>query len=202
MKTSFKVAVAALAISAFVLDGCKKGENDPFLSLSSRKARVAGEWKVSAGSGTRYNSAFNMTETWTYDGATVTSTFTPGGTTTTSQTVDYTFEKDGTFKMVTITTSGGNTNTETVTGTWNFTGGVGEAKNKDHIVMRWLTYTDAYSNPASTSTDTWTGDDAPASIMYIDQLKGKEIIFKWEGTSQSGTSTADTESGTYTLTAK
>ncbi len=39
------VIAAALIVPSF--QSCKKGENDPGLSFSSRKARVAGEWTVS-----------------------------------------------------------------------------------------------------------------------------------------------------------
>ena len=34
------------ALLSVTILACKKGENDPFLSLSSRKARLAGEWKL------------------------------------------------------------------------------------------------------------------------------------------------------------
>ncbi len=196
MKTSFKVAIAALAISAFVLDGCKKGEGDPFLSLASRKARVAGEWKVSAGSGTSSQvvGSTTITDTWTYDGATQTTTTNPGSTVTTDKfTMDYTFEKDGTFSQVYVDNNGSTAQTTTTTGTWNFTGGVGEMKNKSQIVMTTL----SVANSAGTTT--YTGSNAPSSIMDIYQLKGKEIIFKGTGTTSVGT---QSDSYEWTLTAK
>ena len=37
---------AILAGTCNIFYGCKKGPNDPFLSLRSRKARVAGEWTI------------------------------------------------------------------------------------------------------------------------------------------------------------
>lgn len=196
MKTSFKVAIAALAISAFVLDGCKKGEGDPFLSLASRKARVAGEWKVSSGEGTSSEviGSTTFTETWTYDGATETTVSNPGNTTTTSKyTVEHTFEKDGTFKSVETDNNGSTPQVTTTTGTWNFTGGVGEMKNKSQLVMTTLTVTN------SAGTITFTGSDAPSSIMDIYQLKGKEMIFKGEGTTNPG---SESNTFSWTLTAK
>lgn len=105
----------------FLMDGCKKGKGDPFLSLRSRKTRVAGTWKVVA-----MQSEVNTTttdpngdvitqkQTIEFDGvqATTTSTSTTGGSTETSTstqdfTQDYTFDKDGTWKGTKVQTSSG-----------------------------------------------------------------------------------------------
>lgn len=40
--------IAAAAMLIPTLNSCKKGSNDPFLSLRSRKARVAGEWTIAS----------------------------------------------------------------------------------------------------------------------------------------------------------
>jgi hypothetical protein len=200
MKTSIKIAVAALVIASFGFEGCKKGANDPFLSFSSRKSRMAGEWKVSAGSGTDVQGS--STSTWTYDGA-VWKTTSGSTTTSTNRTITMNFEKDGTYKTVTTTTGTGYSNVITETGTWNFTGKVGEDKNKDHVVMRTLSSVDVTTigSSTSTSTDTFTGDSAPSNIMYIDQLKGKEIIMTYDGTYSNGTASSNqTNTGSYTLT--
>jgi hypothetical protein len=55
----FKNLIAVLCIGALLspaLESCKKGEEDPGLSLRSRKGRVVGDWKVS-----------NYSETTTYN---------------------------------------------------------------------------------------------------------------------------------------
>ncbi len=39
------VALIAL-VSLAVIPSCKKGENDPFISLRSRDARITGKWKI------------------------------------------------------------------------------------------------------------------------------------------------------------
>ena len=41
--------LTAAIISTFFLASCKKGENDPLLSLRSRKARLVGEWTLKSG---------------------------------------------------------------------------------------------------------------------------------------------------------
>lgn len=45
MKNLFKTLIAVAVVST-VVTSCKKGDDDPALSLRSRKARFAGEWKV------------------------------------------------------------------------------------------------------------------------------------------------------------
>lgn len=112
-KSLLAIAVAGVAFVA----SCKKGEDDPSLSLRSRKSRVAGEWKVSSaetkmtttGSAGTSTSSSTSTETWTGDTykASESSTYSSGGSSSSStSTIDgtvetntYTFEKDGTWKQ-------------------------------------------------------------------------------------------------------
>lgn len=181
MKTTIKVLIAAMAISSVGFVGCKKGEGDPFLSLKSRKARLSGEWKVSAGKGSDTDAS--GTDNWVYDGTTQTTTTSTNNTITDKYTVTYEFEKDGAFKMVQTDNNTSTAIVTTVTGTWNWTGGVGDVKSKSQIVMTWL------STSTGSATQTWTGDNAPQMVMDVYQLKGKEIIFKSEGTTTSGAGT-------------
>lgn len=196
MKTSIKIAVAALVIASFGFEGCKKGENDPFLSLSSRKARVAGEWNVTAGEGSN-SQVFNtitVTETSTYDGATETTVTNPGNSTSTDKyTVSYTFEKDGTFSNVYTDNDANPDEVTTTTGTWNFTGGVGEMKNKSQLLLTILSIAN------SGGTTTYSGTEAVTLLYDIDQLKGKEMILKSNYTSSNS---SQTSTSSLTLTAK
>ncbi len=196
MKTSIKIAVAALVLASFGFEGCKKGENDPFLSLSSRKARVAGEWTVTSGEGTKSEvfGSVTVTETSTYDGTTETTVVNPGNSTTTDKyTVTYTFEKDGTFSTVYTDNDANPDEVTTTTGTWNFTGGVGEMKNKSQMLLTIL----SISNSGGTTT--YSGSEAPTLLYDIDQLKGKEMILKSTYTSSNNN---ETSTGSWTLTAK
>jgi hypothetical protein len=129
MKTTKKliIALSVAALVAPTLESCKKGENDPGLSLRSRKARVAGEWKVSkmdlkssskgstiqtntsfSGVTTTTNSSYTDDVTISFDGTNFKHTEkysnTNNNVTTTSDTtytgtgeIKFTFEKDGTF---------------------------------------------------------------------------------------------------------
>ena len=47
-------------VAAFT--SCKKGENDPFLSLKSRKGRLAGDWIVKSATYTLNDSLWNTME--------------------------------------------------------------------------------------------------------------------------------------------
>lgn len=123
-----KVILVLLAIAVTVpfFNGCKKGENDPFISLRSRDARLMGEWTVSKIEGTRttdtkgnnvnitnYTNSLT-TNTTTFDGSTLTSsnvtnstyygtTTTLGGGTKTyinSYSVAITIEEHGVVKVI------------------------------------------------------------------------------------------------------
>jgi len=120
MKNLFKTFIA-VAIVSVTVQSCKKGEDDPGLSLSSRKARFAGEWTIDAwdDAGTSVNtnnsSSAVTTSTEVYStkitGNTYTSTSnftsTAAGSTASSTTTNgtvseatYTIEKDGTWSSV------------------------------------------------------------------------------------------------------
>ena len=184
MKTKILFAVVAIATS-ISFSGClKKGEDDPFVSLKSRKARVAGDWKVTSltYTTTYTNSGVTSTEIMTMNGSTYTLTETdPSGTTTTTGTwtIENTFDKDGTYKS-TDTEDGDVTSS---TGTWNFSGGVGELKNKSQITMYEL------SSTSTGNSNTWTGN-------YVDQaydlkeLKNKMMVWHYKSTSSSSSNSS------------
>lgn len=86
------------------LESCKKGEEDPGLSLRSRKARLVGEWKVS-----------NYTETTTYTQNS--STFIGPSTTSSSSNGTLKVDYDGenfTTENIINSSSGGSTNSKSV----------------------------------------------------------------------------------------
>lgn len=177
--------------SSITLNSClKKGENDPAISLKSRKARVAGEWKVvSAKSVYTYNDAtnpaWNYSGSYTMNGSTYTSVDTDAsGTTTTTgtQTIDYTFDKDGTYKST--STEDGVVSTEA--GTWNFTAGVGELKNKSQITL----YGQSYTYPGGSSTYTGNYVDGAYDLK---ELRNKKMVWYYKSTSTTTTSSSSQE---------
>lgn len=176
----------AIAIAGMTtVSSCKKGENDPFISLKSRKARITGEWKLSEGtlfsSSTGNGSSYTSTTTYTE------STATSNGNTY-AYTETLTIDKDGTYE-VKIMEDGASS---TVSGNWFFAGKIKEQdlKNKEAIMLVPL----EYSEPGyiETYTGLYGGD-----ILLIDQLKNKELIFKGEF---SHTSTGYSSNSTYDRT--
>lgn len=253
-----KITLSAIAVLtlAFSITSCKKGENDPALSLKSRKSRVAGEWNVtsfaqnSSNSSTTpnngaNNSVVNTTNSSTndesHDGANLTivssgsyQNYNSGNNTTTTTTSTSTllgkimhhtfvFEKDGTWSSEhhyttseTITRrSGDEVEVRDVTyeikssGVWNFLGKIGDAKNKESMVVSTLkadskitsvsttTYPNSTVTQSSKNTDVSNSSNTyavneNANIWKITQLKSKEIMV--EGTfDNTYTSTTDSE---------
>lgn len=201
MKKSIIILTAIISAASFT--GCmKKGEGDPGISLHTRKARVTGEWKVSAGSGTQVSSG--ATTTWTYAEPTYTQTD-ASGTSTSNITLTYTFEKDGKWKSVQTSTgtilSMNYTDVVTETGTWNFTAGVGDGKKKTQLVLIKDNSTDVYtlgSSSPTTTTDTYTGVAAPTDIFDLFELKNKEMIIKWDSSTSDASGTS-TDKGEWTM---
>jgi hypothetical protein len=191
--------LASIIITGVAFEGCqKKGANDPGISMHGRKARITGDWAISAGTSTSTSGGSTSTDTWTANSVSSTS----GGTTTTGTNAHYTLTivKDGTWKSdqaATYSVGTSSTTFSTVSsGTWNWTGGVGDLKKKEQFVMRTLSQTDVAGT--TTTIKTYTGDDAPATVYEIDELKNKELILIWNGASTSGSSTS-TDSGSMTF---
>ncbi|MEO9531208.1 MAG: hypothetical protein ABJG68_12210 [Crocinitomicaceae bacterium] len=245
-KTILMFAAATLMLAT---PSCKKGENDPALSLASRKARFAGTWQLTGYEASSTNTepdGDSQTSTSTLSGDVITNTYSSydansGSTVTTTSTVtltkaEYMIEKDGTWSSEFITTTvqtdsytdfWGDEITETTTtvatdistGNWSFLGKVKDSyKSKERVVMNTLTSnytsdvtlkednttqgTSNTSNSSSTSNDNYYSGEV-ASTYEIDQLKGKEMIWKTmeenSGSSSwtSGGTTTSSENDTY-----
>ena len=103
MKSILKAIPFALVLFGLtVTEACKKGENDPAISLKSRKGRLKGEWKLTSGEviAVFTISGNSTTTTTTYDG----SNETIGSNTPTPYTLSYKFEKDGTYTSTEVLT--------------------------------------------------------------------------------------------------
>ena len=163
-KIVFKLAVLAIGVSA--LQGCKKGEEDPFMSLRSRKARLTGEWKMTDFKASYYEDG-TMYDQYTYDGTYMTST--DGDLYTFSQ--EFTFEKDGTYEQVSVMEG----ETSTTEGNWVFMGKSKEAdiKKKEYVLLDETTLTgDGYVTTYSNFSD------GNAVAYHIKKLSNKEIIME------------------------
>lgn len=220
MRKSIILGLGIIAIVAS-LTSCKKGENDPFLSLITRKARLSGEWKLSNETteyvyvGYEYIDGnyveSNNTLNETYDGKVKTGTeiIVAAGQTKT-ETIDpeyfdqfLTIEKDGTFKYENIQYDEVGTKMGTVVyeGNWAFVGKNKslDLKNKEAISLNFTKYTETNSD-GEVSTGTTTSLDS--WILKIDQLKKKEIIFKSESVFTNENGKVSTYKTVSTYTAK
>lgn len=136
----------------------KKGEEDPFISFHSRKARVVGAWKVTfrkyidSDPNQGFSNIFSD-GSYTYDN---------GITTTTGpQSIEYHFNKDGSFKLTSVK-NGITTITE---GNWDFMSGVGESKRSAQIAL--------LSKVTANSTSTF---QLSQSIIYdLIELRNKNM---------------------------
>ena len=187
---NFKRALLILVVVLMALPACKKGKDDPGISLRSRKARLSGEWKLTAGSTTSLSGG--STTTATYNGSTCTETF-GGSSYTFAYAEALTIDKKGTFEYV-IT---GASSSTTYKGSWYF-GGKNkdlDLKKKESVVL--LITSEVDVSGGTTSTYTYTGTDVNILTLNIDELKNKEMIIVLDGTDVSGSST-DNITGTKT----
>ena len=161
---------AVVVVSGASFTACKKGENDPGLSLKSRKGRLTGEWKVTKADMTQTSGG--STSSTKIDGTTITQT-SGGGSITGTCAYTLTIDKEGTYEFKQSETYGGITNNRTEKGRWSFLGKNkdAEVKNKEAILML------VTSSDNGTSTTTYTTPDN-GSVWMIDQLKNKEMIVK------------------------
>lgn len=147
--TMIIAALFTVVILTTTMNGCKKGENDPLISLKSRDGRITGTWKLTKVDKNDTNTSIFLGTTVStvtsdsYDGTTWTST--SGGTGTTfSYSYEITIEKDGTWTSVVV--SDGD-------------------KTEDSGTWYWL---DSKKNKTAISVGN--------SFWGIDQLKNKEMI--------------------------
>lgn len=192
--------IALLTLAAFLIAGavssCKKGEDDPFLSIRSRKARLAGEWTLTKMEGKKTTSSGGIstviTKNFTGSALTTVTAVTVMGTTVSSSDTTvfsqaYTFEKNGTYSR----TDTGEDGITSIEGTWIFAGKSkkNELKKKEAILL-------TVTSSKSTGTTSYTGLDG--DFLVLKQLKKKEMVITTSESVTSGTSVS-TSDYTYTF---
>lgn len=154
-----------------LLSNCKKGEEDPRISFTSRKARVTGDWHLKTGTSslTEINAKNSYSTLLQLDGSGYTRTETPAGGPPTvylgKYSMSISFKKDGNFSLTEII----NGDNLMASGTWNFTSNVGKYKNKECIVM-------AISSVTGAGTDGHLINKYSTEFVYqIVALREKEM---------------------------
>jgi hypothetical protein len=183
-----------------MLSACKKGENDPLISLRTRKARVAGEWKMKEGTllsekrdrnyhlyifRTTYSkNTWERTNDYFFQG-------TSQGQSKYSGTCKYemSVKKDGSFKY-----SQTEDNVLKISyGTWSFSGSVGKHKNKDQLLVTLDSVTNNYAK-----TIFYKGSDL-ALTYTIKELRNKKMVLLSEYSFLSSTDREEITKGDYTF---
>jgi hypothetical protein len=170
-----KILLAVIIFIQLFFTACRKGPEDPAVSLLSRKARLEGNWKLLKGemSFTYYRSgggAFSYKFELDQNGATVYET------PTTQQLKIYSMiyslylkiNKDGSFLL----TEQVGINQLSAKGIWNFTGSVGDSKNKDGVLFK-------IKSVSSGSIDSHLFNTETSEFTYkLIELRNKEIKLK------------------------
>lgn len=205
--------VAIMLATVFV--GCKKGENDPTLSLLSRKARISGIWELTSASYTEIeddNKGEITTTVYTYDGSNLTETVNGDGVTYPFS-EKITIDKEGTFKMETTESHtyedwNGDSYTvltnNTTDGVWYFVGGNSEldVKNKERVefLVQSTTYSSSTGGDSYSSTQTYSGkSNVYNHLLLLDKLAKKELVTLFDFEYSDGEDT-ESVSGTKTYT--
>jgi hypothetical protein len=213
MRKTLSYLVVIMMISITFI-GCKKGENDPFLSLLSRTARITGVWNLTSADYDHVYTDNGGSETYGYsfDGSQMTRTLDGDG-----ETYDYsekvTIDKDGTFKVeiseedlywsynyVTQEYESGVYKT-TITGVWYFLDGNKELEIKDKERVEFLVTKLKEVNPDGETSETdYSGRSNSYDQMFLlDKLANKEMVALFDYTVSEGSDSYQ-ETGTTTYT--
>jgi hypothetical protein len=158
-----------------VMNSCRKGDEDPLISLYSRKHRLCQDWNFSYYKRTEQHN--NVTVYYEFDGASLTKV--EGSHVSISHaTMQLSFRKDGTYlwaETITTDTSLYNYNEE---GSWYFTGGSKESdtKNKELLALQKTKVTTILQSDGTTTSETYNGSgNLDAAVFKIIKLSSKEV---------------------------
>lgn len=182
-----KIAIALVLFFSILFSfSCKKGENDPLISLRTRKARITGGWNLSTGTYSYKSPGIYDTEI-DYADSKANEYVNGSFNQTYDYTVKFTIRKDFTYER--IITENGYSKTEI--GDWFFAKKSKnlDLKNKEAIILSISSVT------SSGVTTSYTGVNAD-ELLLIDRLKNDEVVFKGERTYTS--SVTDTEKYEFT----
>ncbi len=204
MKKQILKLSMAIAVIALIFSSCKKGENDPFISLKSRTSRLANKWELSAEdyTSTSTNSGYTSTSKYSYASGIETVTYTNSyngnsttSTNTKSLTQEITFEKDGTFSM-SINDDG---DIESYEGNWAW---LGKNKNADlankEVVGLSITKSTSGSDVENYSGKSNSWDE----YLVLDKLSSSELVVLYDYSSTDSDGNTYTKKGTVTYTKK
>jgi hypothetical protein len=163
----------------FSSTSCKKGEEDPFLNLKTRKARLSGTWELKnlegfykVGIGTE-----NGLQTFSYSNGKMI-TISDNIVSSKNYDVSYSFTKSGSYFTEESKDSDDNLQVYKESGSWNFLGKSkeGERKNKECITL--IRQYSTYSNVDLAQTVSIQNYHLPKSLEII-RLTNKELKMRY-----------------------
>ena len=190
---SFKYLVFT-AIILLTVSSCRKGDDDPFFSLLSRKARLINEWILIEGTQTTTLIAGQNSITFDY---TITedsiSHFDGYENQTFAYTERMTFKRDETFSLVTEQDYYGYGNMKvTYEGYWTFMNSVDDYEKKERVQLTIESMKTEFNGQSSTVM--YDQEDI-SYILFITRLSNNELNFNFDFTIQNETTNIET-SGT------
>ena len=163
MKKQPIIILSILFLLLFSINSCKKGENDPFVSLSSRNARLIGTWELQQSDvlghyeGEFYEEPYYSLQT--FDGTILSTTESNDDTTYTySYSQEIIFNEDGIFNI--STTKDNQTNTMSDSWWW-----IDSDKNKTGIGFGNYYYEDDFM-------------EIDYNKLYINKLSSDELVLE------------------------
>jgi hypothetical protein len=177
----FQWPLACLSLIAILLfTECRKGENDPLISLRSRKTRVAGSWKLKSGFQKTEKNSPSGRSTSDYAYNTNVYSYSSSGGYSVSEKYELTmeFRKNG---SVTITEVLGQY-TYVTNGQWDFMAGVGKAKTKEDIVINTSLvqcFYSSYGVTTAVSSFSYRGT-CTYKTFKIKELRNKKMVLTYE----------------------
>jgi hypothetical protein len=193
---NMKNALLTLCISVIFLDsGCRKGDGDPFISLQSRKTRVAGNWNCLS----FHEEAVTTNTPSSSPPSSVTRDMTDGkisvttdAATAASYTADYfmklNFGKNGFFhRTIGETNISGNgippgrTILDEATGTWGFLEDLERTyKNKERVIINITSRVKTYmSASGSMDVSSWKYTNGMfTEVWTLETLRNRKVVVK------------------------
>jgi hypothetical protein len=156
---------------------CKKGPDDPFISLRSRTARLAGEWQLQSGTAS-YTSHNSVNESFTFDGVQLHANITAQNVIYIgSYILNLSILKNGTFTMNELIAG----NTLNAQGTWSFNSGIGDDKKKEDVAF----FIDKVNK--GTTADEHLFNRSNTQFFYkLTELRNKKLVMQSVGKVYTG----------------
>ncbi|MGD1846584.1 MAG: hypothetical protein ACFB10_14445 [Salibacteraceae bacterium] len=196
-----RIGIALLAL-ALLQTGCRKGEDDPFLSLRSRKARLVADWNLDSWSesypvmysGVVYPheiqlNSNELSEQYPFRFATNPDSVVTFNYTGVLNDTKFEIKEDGRFQFQVVyvqsgSTPDGSSFTRTrnfsVSGTWSFLDGVGEFRNKERVQFQIENSVRSIEGPFPYFlAESGIGRDQPL-VLTLKELRATKVVAEGE----------------------